>query len=83
MNKPNKLEYNIALNWKGLVGTNTRDYWAHLYRTKKINCCDYVPWTVSSFFGTNGFNLGYFLLLLFLAFNLVMPEGRGNRHKSK
>jgi hypothetical protein len=30
MNRPNKSECYVTLGWKGLPGTNTVVYWAHL-----------------------------------------------------
>ncbi len=43
MNRPNKLECYITLSWKGFSGTSALAYWTHLYLTKKIKCCEFVP----------------------------------------
>ncbi len=41
MNGPNKLEFYIELDWKGLPGTDILAYQADLQVTKKMNCCEY------------------------------------------
>ncbi len=43
MSGPKKLECFIILSWKGVPGTNTLAYWAHLKVKKKIKCCEIGP----------------------------------------
>jgi hypothetical protein len=42
-NGPNKLECYIALDRKGLPGTNTLAFCAHAIVRKKMKCCEYDP----------------------------------------
>ncbi len=37
--------YYITLGWNILPGTNTLAYWALLFVTKKMNCCDCGIWS--------------------------------------
>jgi hypothetical protein len=44
MNGPNKLESSLLVNLSGLVWFNALAYWAHMYVTKKMKCCEYDTW---------------------------------------
>jgi hypothetical protein len=41
--KPNKLEVFYVASLSSIVKCNALAYWAHSYVTKKMECCEYGP----------------------------------------